>query len=64
MKHLVHKMEQAGVKIPVKHISNSAGIMEMPKVNEDMVRDGICLYGLYPSEEVNKERLPLEPAMR
>ena len=35
----VHKMEQAGVKIPVKHISNSAGIMEMPKVNEDMVRD-------------------------
>ena len=48
----VHKMEQAGVKIPVKHISNSAGIMEMPKVNEDMVRDGICLYGLYPSEEV------------
>ena len=60
----VHKMEQAGVKIPVKHISNSAGIMEMPKVNEDMVRDGICLYGLYPSEEVNKERLPLEPAMQ
>ena len=60
----VHKMEQAGVKIPVKHISNSAGIMEMPKVNEDMVRDGICLYGLYPSEEVNKERLPLEPVSR
>lgn len=52
------------MKIPVKHISNSAGIMEMPKVNEDMVRDGICLYGLYPSEEVNKERLPLEPAMQ
>ena len=33
-------------------------------MNEDMVRDGICLYGLYPSEEVNKERLPLEPAMQ
>lgn len=57
------KMEEAGVKIPVKHISNSAGIMEMPEVQLDMVRDGICLYGLYPSEEVHKERLPLTPAM-
>lgn len=56
-------MENAGVKIPVKHISNSAGIMEMPEVQLDMVRDGICLYGLYPSEEVHKERLPLIPAM-
>ena len=56
-------MEEAGVPIPLKHISNSAGIMEMPEVQLDMVRDGICLYGLYPSEEVHKERLPLTPAM-
>ncbi|MBR1743541.1 MAG: alanine racemase, partial [Lachnospiraceae bacterium] len=57
------KMEAAGVSIPVKHISNSAGIMEAPEVHLDMVRDGICLYGLYPSEDVQKERLPLIPAM-
>lgn len=52
-----------GISIPVKHISNSAGIIEMPETNMDMVRDGICVYGLYPSDEVHKERLALVPAM-
>lgn len=56
-------LEKEGVLLPVRHISNSAGIMEAPEVHLDMVRDGICLYGLYPSEEVKKERLPLIPAM-
>lgn len=57
------KIEDAGITFPVKHISNSAGIIEAPEVQLDMVRDGICLYGLYPSEEVKKERLVLVPAM-
>lgn len=57
------KIEDAGITLPVKHISNSAGIIEAPEVQLDMVRDGICLYGLYPSEEVKKERLVLVPAM-
>lgn len=57
------KLEGRGVSLPVKHISNSAGIIEAPEVQLDMVRDGICLYGLYPSEEVQKHRLPLVPAM-
>lgn len=57
------RIEDAGIKIPVKHVSNSAGIIEMPEVNLDMVRDGISVYGMYPSEEVNKEKLPLTPAM-
>ena len=58
-----NRMEEAGIDIPLKHISNSAGIIEEQKVHLDMVRDGICLYGLYPSEEVHKDRLPLIPAM-
>ena len=57
------KIEKAGVTLPIKHIANSAGIMEEPLVHLDMVRDGICLYGLYPSEEVQKERLLLTPSM-
>lgn len=57
------QIEAVGISLPVKHVSNSAGIIEMPEVNLDMVRDGICIYGLYPSEEVVKERLPLTPAM-
>lgn len=58
------QIEAAGIPLPVKHASNSAGIIEMPEVNLDMVRDGICLYGLYPSEEVTQRRLPLMPAMQ
>lgn len=57
------KIEESGIALPVKHISNSAGIIDAPEVQLDMVRDGICLYGLYPSEEVQKERLALIPAM-
>lgn len=58
------KIEAAGITLPVKHVSNSAAIIEMPETNLDMVRDGICVYGLYPSEEVAKSRLPLIPAMQ
>ncbi len=57
------KLKNAGIDIPVCHVSNSAGIMEKPEVNLDMVRDGICIYGLYPSEEVDKDKLKLTPAM-
>ena len=56
-------IEQEGVKIPIKHISNSAGIIELPEANLNMVRSGISTYGLYPSEDVQKENLPLKPAM-
>ena len=59
----VQKIEAAGIAIPIKHVSNSAGIIEMPQVNLDMVRDGISVYGIYSSEEVQKQRLPLTPAM-
>ena len=60
---MVNALEKDGVDLGIRHISNSAGIMEAPEVQMDMVRNGICLYGLYPSEEVQKERLPLRPAM-
>lgn len=59
----VQKIEEEGIVIPIKHASNSAGIIEMPEVNLDMVRDGISVYGMYPSDEVQKRRLPLTPAM-
>lgn len=58
------QIEEAGVTLPVRHASNSAGIIEMPQVHLDMVRDGISIYGLYPSGQVAKHRLPLTPAMQ
>ena len=59
----VELLEKNHISIPVKHVCNSAGIMELDDHRYDMVRAGIILYGLYPSEEVRKEALELAPAM-
>ena len=45
------------------HCSNSAGIMELQEAHFDMVRAGIILYGIYPSDEVRRETIALKPAM-
>lgn len=55
--------KECKLTIPVKHCSNSAGILEMPQANMDVVRAGITLYGLYPSKEVEKDRVLLKPAL-
>lgn len=55
--------EETGYRIPVKHCSNSAGIIEIPQANMDMVRAGIILYGLWPSKEVRKDIVPLKPVL-
>ncbi|HEX3011772.1 MAG TPA: alanine racemase [Syntrophomonadaceae bacterium] len=60
----VNSLEEAGVNIPIKHMANSAAIMDMPETQCNMVRSGIITYGLYPSDEVNRARLSIEPAMR
>lgn len=54
---------QTGYRIPWKHCANSAGLMELPKTHMDMVRAGIILYGMTPSEEVKKETLSLKPLL-
>jgi alanine racemase len=58
-----NNLENQGVKIPVRHIANSAAIMMYPETHLDMVRAGVILYGLYPSEEVDKSRLGLKSVM-
>lgn len=55
--------EAIGQKIPLHHCSNSAGIVELPQMHLNMVRAGITLYGLWPSEEVARDALELKPAM-
>ncbi|WP_461882971.1 alanine racemase [Fusicatenibacter sp.] len=56
-------LAKRGVTIPLRHICNSAGIMEFDDHRFEMVRSGIITYGIYPSEEVKKERLDLIPAL-
>ena len=52
-----------GVSVPIRHICNSAGTMELTD-HYDMVRLGVALYGLYPSDEVDQTKVRLIPAMR
>ncbi len=61
---LCELLEKRGIVIPVKHIANSAAIMMYPKMHLDMVRAGNIIYGLYPSDEVDKSRLELKKVMR
>lgn len=60
--NFVEMLEKRGVYIPIKHMNNSAGTIDLPK-KYDMCRVGIALYGLYPSDEVDMETIKLRPAM-
>lgn len=59
----VRMVRELGVSIPICHCSNSAGIVDLKEANMDAVRPGITIYGLYPSDEVEKASVPLKPAM-
>ncbi len=60
---ILKELKKNGIEIPIKHIANSAAIIDMPEYHLDMVRAGIMLYGLYPSNFVNKEKVLLKPVM-
>ncbi len=60
---MIKMCEARGISFSVRHCSNSAGIVDMPECNMDAVRAGITLYGLWPSDEVKKERIDLHPLM-
>lgn len=64
-KEYVNKLQQIlDFQIPMKHCSNSAGIIELPEANMDAVRAGIILYGLWPSEEVKADaKIQLKPVL-
>ncbi|MBR1992854.1 MAG: alanine racemase, partial [Firmicutes bacterium] len=57
------KLADAGVKMPVRTLSNSAAIMEIASAHYDTVRPGIILYGCYPSDEVDRSQIDLKPVM-
>ena len=56
-------LKDRGVNIPIRHLDNSAGLMNFD-CRYEMVRSGIVTYGMYPSTEVSRELLKLEPALQ
>ena len=61
-KHFIDALEKDGFSFRIKHIDNSAGAMELDDNEFDMVRMGIIMYGLYPSDEVDKS-IEYKPVM-
>ena len=60
---MTQRLEEEGVTFPYVHASNSAGIIDVRRADYNLVRAGIAIYGLYPSEEVYKEKVQLKPAL-
>lgn len=60
---LLEELVSNSVSIKICHVANSACIIDLPQVSYDMVRAGISIYGLYPSNEVYKANALLKPAM-
>lgn len=56
----INLLEKKGIEIPIRHISNSGGTLDTPEYNLEMVRVGQLLYGIYPSEEVKREKLKIK----
>lgn len=61
--HFVVLLKERGVRIPVKHCSNSAGIIDSLGTDLDLTRAGISIYGMYPSDQVDQAKVVLTPVM-
>jgi len=59
----IGKLRARGIEFAVRHAANSAAAIDMPETHLDMVRVGISIYGIYPSDMVNHTRICLKPAM-
>jgi len=59
----IERLRRTGLEPPIKHAANSGALIDMPQSHLDMVRPGIATYGLYPSDEVNKNQVDLQPVM-
>ena len=62
-KFMTDGVEARGHKGLIRHCANSGAILDMPELQMDMVRAGIAIYGMYPSDEVDHNSVKLTPAM-
>jgi alanine racemase len=60
---VLDRLRKSGLEFAVRHAANSAAVIDLPESHFDLVRPGIALYGLQPSDEVDLSRIRLTPAM-
>ena len=56
--------KEKNIKIKLRHVCNSAGILKYPEMHLDMVRAGIILYGLWPSDDMKRYNADFKAVMR
>lgn len=61
--NILSDLEKEGISYKYSHAANSAATIEMPEAHYDMVRPGISIYGLWPSDEINRALIDLKPVM-
>lgn len=59
---VIQELDGAGMKIPIRHMANSAGLINLPESHFNLVRPGIILYGLSPSDTMINKPIALKPA--
>ncbi|EKO1913953.1 alanine racemase [Clostridium botulinum] len=59
----INKLEEKNIQVPIKHIANSAAIIDLGSTHLDAVRAGIIMYGYYPSNYVLRNNIKLKPVM-
>lgn len=52
---LIQQLEKVGIHIPLKHTSNSLGVINYPEGHFNLVRPGLMIYGLSSEEELSPE---------
>ncbi|HHY59417.1 MAG TPA: alanine racemase [Clostridia bacterium] len=62
-REFLETLQRKGFVVPLRHLANSAAVMELPESHLNLVRPGIMLYGLYPSPERRPEGISLRPAL-
>jgi alanine racemase len=61
--YFIDQIKKIGIEFKIKHAANSAAIIDLPQTHMGMVRAGISIYGVYPSESVDAAKISLKPAM-
>jgi alanine racemase len=60
---VISALKSSGLEFELRHSANSAAVIAIPESHLDLVRPGIALYGLKPSEEIDLTGISLKPAM-
>ena len=62
-REVLERLRSAGLEFAIRHAANSAGVIALPEAHLDLVRPGIAVYGLNPSDEIDLQGVDLRPAM-